>query len=275
MATEGTLDSYLYQIVVDKARFIAQLLDGKCPARVSEDCDERVLTTAEIQAAAEGNPDFKRRIEVSNEIIELTMQRNEYLHETAMVQKKIEQIPEQLKLKKEMLTNIQNDKKSAEKINDIVLTLNNGSVISDKKAVNTYLIKMAQEKAKNPEIEISAKVNDFEISICHDKLSNEVRFQVTGNHTYFCNAGTTENQDNYQRLINLFEKAIQKSEEDIKHSINNLETNLEQAKNRVAVPFAYEKELEDKIQEFQKLDEKLSELSVQEDIVYDPEEEPM
>ena len=49
--TEGTLDSYLYQIVTDKARFIAQLLDGQSPARVMEDCDERVLTTVELQAA--------------------------------------------------------------------------------------------------------------------------------------------------------------------------------------------------------------------------------
>ena len=57
--TEGTLDSYLYQTVTDKARFIAQLLDDKCPARVSEDCDEKVLTFGEIQAAAEGNPDLR------------------------------------------------------------------------------------------------------------------------------------------------------------------------------------------------------------------------
>ena len=74
--TEGTLDSYLYQTVTDKARFIAQLLDDKCPARVSEDCDEKVLTFGEIQAAAEGNPDFKRRIELANEVAEITMLRN-------------------------------------------------------------------------------------------------------------------------------------------------------------------------------------------------------
>lgn len=60
--TEGTLDSYLYQTVTDKARFVAQLLDNKAPARVSEDCDEKVLTFGEIQAAAEGNPDFLKDV---------------------------------------------------------------------------------------------------------------------------------------------------------------------------------------------------------------------
>jgi N12 class adenine-specific DNA methylase len=46
--TEGTLDSYLYSTVTNKARFIAQILDNDCPARVCEDMDEKVLTYAEI-----------------------------------------------------------------------------------------------------------------------------------------------------------------------------------------------------------------------------------
>ena len=56
---------YLYQIVTDKARFIAQLLDDETPARVSEDCDDKVLTYGEMQAAAEGNPNFRKRIDES------------------------------------------------------------------------------------------------------------------------------------------------------------------------------------------------------------------
>ncbi len=98
--TEGTLDSYLYQTVTNKARFIAQLMDDKTPARVSEDCDEKVLTYGEIQAAAEGNPDFRRRIEVSNEIAELTMLKNEYVHETAIAKEKTETIPKQIQTQK-------------------------------------------------------------------------------------------------------------------------------------------------------------------------------
>lgn len=120
--TEGTLDSYLYQTVVNKARFIAQLLDNKAPARVSEDCDEKVLTYGEFQAAAEGNPDFKRRIEVSNEIVELAMLKKEYAHETAVTKEKIEKLPEEIKLKKEMLSHVQNDRKSSEKIQELSLS---------------------------------------------------------------------------------------------------------------------------------------------------------
>ena len=259
--TEGTLDSYLYQTVVNKARFIAQLLDNKAPARVSEDCDEKVLTYGEFQAAAEGNPDFKRRIEVSNEIVELAMLKKEYAHETAVTKEKIEKLPEEIKLKKEMLSHVQNDRKSAAKIQELALsnlTKNSNYVVMTKEKVNEYLLKMAQSKLANPEKEIpSVNINNFKVSVYFDKQNNEVRFSVQGESTYSCAAGTAENQDNYQRLTNLFEE------------------NLEQAKKRVEIPFAQEKELEEKIQEFQELEEKLSELSVQEDVILDPEEEPI
>lgn len=277
--TEGTLDSYLYQIIVDKARFIAQLLDGKCPARVSEDFDERVLTTAEIQAVAEGNPDLKKRIELSNEIIDLTMKRNEYMHETAEVKKEIEKIPEQIKLKKEILSRVQNDKKSAEKIKELALSglkENKDYVVMTKENVNKYLLEMVNEKLDNPEKEIPpVNINNFEVSVYFDKISGEVNFAVKGESTYTCSAGTSENQDNYQRLNNLFEKAIPKKEQEIIKSITALEENLEQAEKRANTPFAYEEELAEKIDDFKKLDEKLADLSVQEDVIIDPEEEPI
>ena len=277
--TEGTLDSYLYQTVTNKARFIAQLMDDKAPARVSEDCDEKVLTYGEIQAAAEENPDFKRRIEVSNEIAELTMLKNEYSHETAIAKEKIETIPKQIHMQKEILSHVQNDMKSSKKIREIALsgtTKNSDYIVMTREKVNAYLLKMAQEKLSNPEKEISSiNINNFEVSVNYDAKKEEVLFVVKGESTYSCIAGTTENHDNYQRLQNIFEKAIPKKEQEIIENISALENNLEQARERAEMPFSHESELEEKIEEFQKLEEKLSVLSVQEDVIFDPEEEPI
>lgn len=273
--TEGTLDSYLYQTVTNKARFIAQLLDNKTPARVSEDCDEKVLTYGEIQAAAEGNPDFKRRIEVSNEIAELTMLKSSYDHETAAAMEKTKKIPEEIKLKKEILSQVQNDRKSAENIHEIALKNDKYTVMTREK-VNIYLLKMAQEKLANPEKEIpSININNFKVSVYFDKQDNEVRFSVKGESTYSCVAGTTENQDNYQRLQNLFDKAIPKKEQKIIQEISALEDNLKQAEIRAETPFSHENELKEKIEEFQELEKKLAGLSVQEDVIIDPEEVPI
>lgn len=234
------------------------------------------MTFGEIQAAAEGNPDFKRRIELANEIAELTMLQNEYAHETALTQTKIESIPKKIESEKIKLEQIATDKNNAAKFKDIIITKPNGSRISEKKAVNAYLFSLIQEKLENADKEIpEMKIGSFELKIDKNNLSGDVQFTVTGQQSYSCVAGVTENQDNYQRLSNLFEKMIPKREEDTKHSISSLEENLKQAKERAVTPFAHEEELENKIQELNELEEKLAGLSVQEDDVFDPEEEPI
>lgn len=267
--TEGTLDSYLYQTVTDKARFIAQLLDDKAPARVSEDCDEKVLTFGEIQAAAEGNPDFKRRIELSNEIAELTMLKNVYVHETVLAKEQIEKIPAQIAQHQERLAGIQQDKEAALKYDELYLKTKSGRTISDRKDVNAYLLKMIKSGDENTAVDI----NGFRISVKKDSLISDVKFVVTGKETYFCDAGTTENNDNYQRLSNLFEKGIPDRESKVQQEIVKLQENLAQAQERVEIPFAHEEELAEKEEELQKLERKLSKLSVQEDDAADAEEE--
>ena len=271
--TEGTLDSYLYQTVTDKARFIAQLLDDKCPARVSEDCDEKVLTFGEIQAAAEGNPDFKKRIELSNEIAELTLLRNEYAYETAQMQRKSERLPDEIEIRKKILDEIKSDKAAAEKIDDICITMPDGEKISERKEINAYLLNMVKQMDEKPDKELSpVHIGEFELTADKKALSGEMCFVVKGKRSYTCAAGVTENHDNYQRLNNLFEKSIPNTEKETIKKIESLEDNLRQAKERLTIPFPHDKELESKMQELNELEEKLSGLSVQEDDVYDPEE---
>ena len=271
--TEGTLDSYLYQTVTDKARFIAQLLDDKCPARVSEDCDEKVLTFGEIQAAAEGNPDFKRRIELANEIAELTMLRNEYMHETAVTRLKAERIPDQIKHKKEALEKIRTDGTAAEKIKELSIETSDGSKLTEKKNINAFLLSMAAKKLdKDNTDNTEISVNGFTVSAFNNG-GDDVKFSIKGEAAYTVTAGTSEGQDNYQRLMNFFEN-FSSTETKVVAEINKLETDLEQSIQRIEQPFDQEQVLEDKEEELAKLERKLSNLSVQDDDVFDAEEEP-
>ena len=47
-ATEGTSDSYNWQTVENKQKFIAQVMTSKNPARTCEDVDDAALSYAEI-----------------------------------------------------------------------------------------------------------------------------------------------------------------------------------------------------------------------------------
>lgn len=160
----------------------------------------------------------------------------------------------------------------AEKIDEISIELKDGRILTDKKEINAYLFKMVQDSINNPNRTSGIiKVGDFKIFA---SSNGDTKFHADGKNSYSFNAGTTENQDNYQRLANFFEKTIAKRETEITNDIQNLTDTLHQAEERVKIPFPHEEELETKIHEFQELDEKLAGLSSMTDDVYDAEEVP-
>lgn len=271
--TEGTLDSYLYQTVTDKARFISQLLDNQAPSRVCEDCDEKVLTFSEIQAAAEGNPDFKRRIELSSEVAELTMLRNEFNHEIAKAKKDTELIPQRIEESNKKLTNIRIDLKQIESYNEtFILTQPTGTQLTEKKEINQYISDMLNKKIENENNNINYeptfKINNFDFSIKAEKRytnlltsseesSFDCKFIMQGHEKYEFSAGASENQDNFIRIKHAFDNVVPKREEQMINLINHLEDNLNQAVERSSMTFNREQEYVEKVQELQRLESKL------------------
>jgi hypothetical protein len=69
--TEGSFDSYLFQLIESKARFIEQALAGEITARTVEDTSDVVLSAAEIKAIASGNPQIVRKVQLETEVARL------------------------------------------------------------------------------------------------------------------------------------------------------------------------------------------------------------
>ena len=66
--TENTFDAYLYQLVENKQKFIAQIMTSKSPVRSAEDIDETALSYAEIKALCSGNPHIKEKMDLDIEV---------------------------------------------------------------------------------------------------------------------------------------------------------------------------------------------------------------
>lgn len=73
--TAGTFDSYLYQTVERKQRFISQVFTGRSPVRYADDLDETVLDYGTIKALATGNPEVRRVMELQNQRDQLVLLR--------------------------------------------------------------------------------------------------------------------------------------------------------------------------------------------------------
>lgn len=62
--TEGTFDSYSWQVIENKQKFIGQIMTSKSPVRSCEDVDEAALTYAEVKALCTGNPYIKEKMDL-------------------------------------------------------------------------------------------------------------------------------------------------------------------------------------------------------------------
>lgn len=66
--TEGSFDSYSWQLLENKQRFISSFLSGTSATRDADDVADIVLNYAEVKALAIGNPLIKKRVETSNRL---------------------------------------------------------------------------------------------------------------------------------------------------------------------------------------------------------------
>ena len=58
--TNKSFDSYLFQILENKQKFISQVMTSKTPERTCADMDETALDYAEVKALCADNPDKTR-----------------------------------------------------------------------------------------------------------------------------------------------------------------------------------------------------------------------
>ena len=66
--TEGTFDSYSWQLIENKQKFIGQIMTSKSPVRSCEDVDEAALSYAEVKALATGNPYIKEKMDLDIQV---------------------------------------------------------------------------------------------------------------------------------------------------------------------------------------------------------------
>lgn len=87
--TVGTFDSYMFQTVERKARFISQVMSSGSPAREAADVDETVLKLADMKAIATGDPHIVERMEAENRLGQLKLLRRAHATQQKEIQSKI------------------------------------------------------------------------------------------------------------------------------------------------------------------------------------------
>ena len=94
--TEGSFDSYMWQALETKARFISQIMTGEAAVRRAEDVGGQELSYAEVKAIASGNPAVLVLAEADAELQRLAVLRRNHADEQYLARRKLKELPVQI-----------------------------------------------------------------------------------------------------------------------------------------------------------------------------------
>ncbi len=247
--TENTFDSYLYQLVESKQKFIGQIMTSKSPVRSADDIDETALSYAEIKALCAGNPLIKEKMDLDVDVQRLTLLKANFLSEKYALEDKIlKDYPQEIADYKTKLEAIGRDITIAEahprsgpgmfvgmKIND--------KLYADKTDAGKAVIK-ACKALKSPEPVPLGEYRGFKMDLYFNIFERSFAVKLNGEYSY----RTLIGQDalgNITRLDNTID-SIPERYNTTKKLLENVQTQLQTAKENVQKPFKFEAELTEK-----------------------------
>ena len=258
--TEKTFDSYMYQLVEQKQKFISQIMTSRTPSRTMEDIDDKALTYGEIKALATGNPKIMEKVTLETEVAKLRLLRQDFMNQKYSLQDKV------LKYYPEEITRLNN--KIAAMEEDIIkleqFTIPNADGFSPMKIDNiTYTEKQDAGKKllesiqtiKGMEVKEIGEYRGFKMEISFDSFNKSVELKLKNKYSYSLDLGTDIN-GNITRINNCLEN-ISKDIPSERDKLDNVYLQLENAKVELEKEFPKEQEYQEKLKKLELLDAEL------------------
>ena len=269
--TEGTFDSYLFQTLENKQRFISQIMTSKSPVRSCEDVDEQALSYAEIKALCAGNPLIKEKMDLDVQVAKLKVLKADHQSQKFRLQDKLlTKFPADIQETNAHIAGLKADAQLAAAHPQVQegfcgMTIK-GVTYDEKKTAGERLV-LACSELPNTEEKVIGSYRGFELSLRFDTFRSEYQALLKGRRKYTVPLGT----DPLGNIIRL-DNSLNSFPERITAAENELATLHQQqaaAQIEVEKPFPQEEELAEK-------SARLAELNAQLDVdekSHEPEQE--
>ena len=269
--TEGTFDSYLFQTLENKQRFISQIMTSKSPVRSCEDVDEQALSYAEIKALCAGNPLIKEKMDLDVQVAKLKVLKADHQSQKFRLQDKLlTKFPADIRETNAYIAGVKADAQLAaahpqgrEEFCGMTIK---GVTYDEKKTAGERLV-LACSELPNADEKVIGSYRGFELSLRFDTFRSEYQAILKGERRYPVALGT----DPLGNIIRL-DNSLNNFPERINSAENELATLHQQqaaAQIEVEKPFPQEEELAEK-------SARLAELNAQLDVdekSHDPEQD--
>ena len=259
--TENTFDSYMWQILENKQKFISQIMTSKSPVRACEDVDDTALSYAEIKALATGNEYIKEKMDLDVQVSKLKLLKVNHTSQIYRLESDIaKRYPVQIAALKEKIAGMRVDADVVKGIdlqdNDHFAMTVGGKLYSDKKEAGVALISAASGLRSVKSAGQIGEYYGFALSSEYNFLSNTYTMTIKGKCSYKIEFGK-DTLGNIQRIHNAL-SAIEKKLADTEQNLETVQQQLKTAQEEVQKPFPKEAELGEKMERLAELNAMLN-----------------
>ena len=259
--TENTFDSYMWQILENKQKFISQIMTSKSPVRACEDVDDTALSYAEIKALATGNEYIKEKMDLDVQVSKLKLLKANHTSQIYRLESDIaKRYPVQITALKEKIAGMRVDADVVKRIdlqdNDHFAMTVGGKLYTDKKEAGVALISAASGLKSVKSAGQIGEYHCFALSSEYNFLSNTYTMTIKGKCSYKIEFGK-DTLGNIQRIHNAL-SAIGKKLADTEQNLETVQQQLKTAQEEVQKPFPKEAELSEKMERLAELNAMLN-----------------
>ena len=204
--TENTFDSYMWQILENKQKFISQIMTSKSPVRACDDVDDTALTYAEIKALATGNPYIKEKMDLDIQVSKLKLMRANHTSQIYSLESDIaRRYPAEITAAKERIAGLKADLAVAKPLLEqdkekFSITVEDRVYTDRKEAGSAILAACAAMKIAKTEGQI-ADLGGFAISSRFDAFAQTFKLTIKRQSSYTIELGS-DPAGNIQRILN-------------------------------------------------------------------------
>ncbi len=244
--TEETFDSYSYQLVEQKQKFIGQIMTSKAPVRSAADLDEAALSYAEVKALATGNPLIKECMELEVDVSRLKLLKSEHRNQRYRYETQISTImPNKIANIKQRIDGLKKDIDTVSKFESqgFSMVINETTYIEKKDA--GQLLIFISKKLIDDKVHEIGEYKGMKLSVQNTSFfSSSKQVILQGNVMHIVDMGS-DALGNIQRIDNM----IKNLPDNLQHKVDEIETvenQLKIAKQEINKPFEHEIELKQK-----------------------------
>ena len=250
--TESSFDSYMWQLLETKQKFIGQIMTSKSPARSADDLDDAALSYAEVKALAAGNPMIKEKMDLDIQVSRLKTLKTAYNNEHYRLEDAITQgFPAEMRKTAQQLENAkadtillqQNTKRDADGKDVFAITLMD-TVYTKREDAGKALLGLLGMAMNRTEPVSIGRYKGFDLQIAYFAMDKMYLAYLVGSGINPVQLGA-DAVGNTMRLDNCLHNLPQ-SVTDLESKLVQLQKQLENAKEQLAQPFAQADELAEK-----------------------------